>query len=897
MRWHTLSPADLERELKTSFSAGITEAEAALRLESHGHNRLPEEKRASAVLIFLRQFQSPLIYILFIVAGVVFLLGEVTDSVIIFAVLLFNALIGAFQEGKAQRALGALKRFVETTAAVIRDGREIIIRDADVVPGDVVVFEEGAKIPADARIIESRNLFVNESALTGEAEPAYKEQGILYRADLPVAERKNMVFQGTAVTRGNAKAVVVATGKESEIGKISQVIAAIDTDIPLKKKITHLSNAIVAVIGIGGFLLFGAGIAGGRSPVEMFKTVVALAVSVIPEGLPVVLTLILATGVLRMARRNAVVKKLQAVEALGEARVIAVDKTGTLTRNEMVVREVFVADNLFSVGGAGYEPKGELTLEGKVVDPANHPELLLAGKIAAFCANGRAFYSEDIKAWRTAGDPTEVALFVFAEKAGFHKDELEQESPLVAEMPFDYETKYHATIHRVGEKQFLSVAGAPEAIFAASESVFGKEKNVPFSPRKREEFEETFRSMTERGLRVIAFAFRELPIPRGRKAGQRIEVSKLALSGFFGIEDSLRPEVFGAVSRAKAAGIRVVMITGDHKLTAISIAREAGIWKEGDETISGEDLAKLPEEELARKLNAATVFSRVSPEDKMRIIQAYRRRGEIVAMTGDGVNDAPSLVAADLGVAMGNIGTEVAKEAADIVLLDDNFGTIISAVEEGKNIYRTIRKVILYFFSTGAGEVFVIAGALFAGFPIPLAAAQILWLNLVTDSFPVLALAMEPKDGDLFENHSGRTERFLFDKEMIVRVAIMAIAMTGGTLYLFHDAYPHDFARASTVSLTALAVFQWFNAWNCRSESQSVFRGNPLSNMLLVGATILAFLLHLGALHTPFMQDVLRVVPLGFSDWIRVVLVASSVLAVEEIRKLLGRATGKYSRT
>jgi len=576
-------------------------------------------------------------------------------------------------------------------------------------------------------------------------------------------------------------------------------------------------------------------------------------------------------------------ERLQAVEALGQARIFALDKTGTLTRNELVVREVFADGAIYNIGGVGYESTGAVELNGAIVLPANHEALLFAGKIATFVSNARVSYITEEKRWRVAGDPTEAALLVFGEKIGFRKDDLLDESPLLSEVPFDYKIKYHATTHKIGDATITSVIGAPEAVIALCASVRNDGITNELDEKERKHLEAIYNQMSERGLRVVAYAVREY----ANSSSVAEPISNLVFGGFLGIQDALRPEVAETVRRAESAGIKVVMITGDHKLTARTIAIEAGIWHSGDRILTGEEIETISDSELAEQLAEVSVFARVTPEHKLRIVQAYQRRGEIVAMTGDGVNDAPSLVAADLGVAMGVIGTEVAKEAADIILLDDNFGNIISAVEEGRNIYVTIKKVILYLFSTSVGEVSVILGALFLGFPLPLLAVQILWLNFVTDGFLDVALAMEPKEKGLLSNSFERPKKYLINRPMIIRVIFMALPMMIGTLYLFSSNISGDLIKAWTISLTLLAVFQWFNAWNCRSETESVFRTNPFTNKYLVVATLIVITLQLLAVYTPFLQNILHTTALSLSEWLLIILIASSVLFVEELRKLI----------
>ena len=880
--WYTKTITEILETFR-SREHGLTREEADRRFKEYGPNKLPEGKADGLPVIFLRQFQSPLIYILIAAAAIVFAMGETTDGSIIFVVLIFNAIVGTIQEGRAQNTLLALKKFVETKAAVLRDGKELIIPDSEVVPGDIIILQEGEKTPADARIITATNLKIDEAALTGESEPVHKIADVLERSGLATVEQKNMVFKGTHILAGNGKAIVVATGVQTIIGEISWEIATIDTEIPLKTNIRYLSRLIIITVASIDALLFLLGIVSGKSVKEMFTTVVSLSVSIIPEGLPIVMTLVLATGVWRMSRRNVLVKKLQAVEALGQTRVIAVDKTGTITKNEMVIQKVYVDEKFFEVGGVGYEPKGEIQLNKDVIDSVNHPELLFAGKIAAFCANARVMFSEEDKIWRVAGDPTEAAMLVLAAKLGFHKDDLERESPLVGEIPFDYKLKYHATIHKTDGQKLLTVVGAPEVVLGLSQKIWRGGKSLHLPKEEKQKLESAFLSLSQEGLRVVALAeSREVP-----DIIKPEMIDNLTFVGFFGMKDALRPEAAEALEKAASAGIQVVMITGDHKVTAQAIAKEAGIYRDGDTILTGQDIDAFSDAELSQKLARISVFARVTPEHKLRIIKAYKARGEIVAMTGDGMNDAPSLVAADLGVAMGHIGTEVAKEASDIVLLDDNFGSIVSAVEEGRSMYKTVKKVILYLFSTSIGEVLTIAGALFLGYPLPLLAAHIIWLNFVTDPFLDSALAMEPKEEGLLRSNFERPKKYLVDKLMAQRMFVMAVPMMIGTLFLFKGYFENDLAKAWTISLTTLAVFQWFNAWNCRHESRSIFQMNPFSNKFLVGATLIVISLQLFAVYNPLMQKLLRTTPLELSEWLVIIPIAASIVLVEEIRKLM----------
>jgi Ca2+-transporting ATPase len=873
-----------------SREQGLTKEEAVERMGEHGPNKLPEGKVDGFPLIFFRQFQSPLIYILLTAALIVFFMGERIDASIIFAVLLFNAFVGTLQEGRAQNALHALKSFAETSATVTRDGTDTIVPDTEIVPGDIILFQEGEKIPADARIISANTLMLDEASLTGESGPVIKSSDILSADTLLVADQKNMIFKGTNVLSGSGTAVVVATGLKTEIGVIAQEISTVNTDIPLKSNIRYLSRLIIIAVAVISISLIVLGVLSGESLLVMFTTAVALSVSVIPEGLPIVMTLVLATGVRNMAKRQVLVKRLQAVEALGQTKVIAIDKTGTLTRNEMLVQKVYADGTYFDITGSGYEPKGEALFAGSAVDPLTHPELFLSGRIAAFCANARLAFFEETQTWKIAGDPTEAAMLVFSEKIGFRHDTLEAESPKLFELPFDFRRKYHATIRSLNGKNFLAVVGAPEHVLELCKKIWHHGDEEVMNDTLRSDLEKEFQNCAKSGVRVVAFAFD----PDSGSSVDPDAMPELTFAGFFGMQDALRPEVKEAVQRVRSAGMRVVMITGDHRLTAQAIAKEADIWREGDTVLTGEEIDAMSAGELSEKLLRTSVFARVTPDHKLRIIEAYRKRGETVAMTGDGVNDAPSLVAADLGVAMGKIGTEVAKEASDIILLDDNFASIVSAAEEGRGIYKTIKKVILYLFSTSLGEVLVIVGAVVIGYPLPLLAAQIIWLNFVTDGFLDVALAMEPRENGLMQGKFERPKKWIVDSLMAKRMVLMALPMAIGTLYLFHQYLSSagadiDMEKAWTISLTTLAVFQWFNAWNCRSERKSIFQMNPLSNMFLIGATAIVVVLQIFALYNPIMQEFLHTAPLSLSEWLTVLSVAASIIVVEEIRKFFYR--------
>jgi len=879
-------------EILGSSEFGISFDDAKKRLSQYGSNKLPEAKIENLFSIFFRQFKSPLIYILLLAGVIVLFLKEYNDAIIIFFVLIFNAVIGAIQEGRSRNTLLALQKFVEAVARVLRASKEFLIKDTEVVPGDILILEQGDKIAADARIVFSLGIKTDEAALTGESEPIIKTDEVLLDEKVLPSDQRNMVFKGTYVVAGSGRAIVVATGLQTQIGQISQKVATIDTEIPLQKDISKLSKIITIVVVLMVVMLFGYGLYLGKTPIEMFKLAVSLAVSVIPEGLPIVLTLVLANGVLRMSRRNALVKRLQAVESLGQTKIIAVDKTGTITRNEMMIEKIFVSGKTFEIGGVGYTPEGEIFIDSKSVDPLFFPELLLAGKISGFCANAHAFFSEDAGAWRTVGDPTEAAMAVFSEKIGFKKNYLDEEFPRIAELPFDHRVKMHVVVHKNKSEEFLTAVGAPESIIQRSDKIWKSNKSLKITDEDRGQIEKVFDEFSNAGYRVLAMAI----APDFKKKLESSNINGLTFVGFLAMRDPIRTEAALAIEKAQEAGVKIIMITGDHKKTAAAIARDAGIFKSGDIVMTGSELDQFNDSELVEKIAKASVFARVTPEHKFRIIEAFQKRGNIIAMTGDGVNDAPSLAAADLGVSMGRIGTEVAKEASDIILLDDNLGSIVAAIEEGRNIYKTIKKVILYLFSTNVTEIVIITIAMFLRLPIPLLAAQIIWLNLVTDSAMVIALGMDPKEEDLL-TAKFKPSKNIIDREMIMRMIVMALPMIIGALFIFYKYLPIgltsfseiDLVKPWTITLSALAVFQWFNAWNCRHNRDSVFGKNIFSNVYLNGSFLIVLALQLFAVYNPFMQKILNTTALNLTDWVYIATMALSVILFEEARKLVVR--------
>lgn len=882
MQWHQYTITQTESELNTNSEVGLFVSEAKSRLFKYGLNTLPELPEESWLLIFFRQFQSPLVYVLFVCAAIVFLLEEKNDSFIILVVLFFNAFIGTVQEGRSQNTLKSLKKLSQSEAEVVRDGLEMVIPESEVVIGDVLVLQEGQKVSADGRIFFVSNLTVDEAALTGESGAVRKTQGSLPEENIPISNCHNMVFKGTNVLSGNGRVLVVAIGQNTEIGKISLSVSKTKTEIPLQKNIRMLGNVIIYAIGCISVALFFLGIFTGRPASEMFAVVVSLAVSMIPEGLPLVLTLILVTGVWRMSRKKALVKKMQAVEALGQVNILAVDKTGTITRNEMVIKKVFISDSIYSISGNGYEPKGRISLGENFFNI--NSDLEMTAKIACLSTRGMALFNETEGIFKVSGDPTEAAMQVLGEKVGFTREHLHKQYTELAEIAFDYKTKFRAIFYGVtGDGVFCAVSGAPEVLLAKASKYLHGGQNHNLTAEARKFFLNGLEDLSANGFRVVAFGFKHLT-----RSHPFDNVEELVLGGFFGIEDSVRPEARLAILKVASAGIQVVMITGDHKATAKSIAKEAGVFKEGDEIITGPELALLSEAELCARLPKVSVFARVTPVDKMKIISAYRKPGLIVAMTGDGVNDAPSLVAADLGVAMGKIGTEVAKEAADIILLDDNLESIVSAIEEGRAMYKNIQKALVFLFSTSLGVMSTVVMALVLGMPLPVLAVQILWLNVVTDSLIANALALEKKEEGLLNKSFEKPPKYFLNKEMLTQVCFAAFITPMVVLYLFQTYLAVNYSLALTVSLTSLAVLQWYNGFNCHfMTGGSVFSKKVFSNIYLWLAVAINFGLQLLAIYHPFFQKVLKTTPLKMREWVLILSFSFLIILAEEFRKFV----------
>ncbi len=887
IEWYRKTPHAIAEELHSDLKNGLTEAKVKTHREKYGSNVFVEQTDISLYKIFLSQFKSPLIYVLLLATIIVFFLEDYVDSVIIFSIIVINAIVGTFQEGKAQNTLRALRNITKSYATVIRDGESIRVSDDEIVPGDILSLKDGDAVTADARLISTNSLQINESSLTGESTLISKTASDISIAEMMTADQNNMVFRGTHVISGLARAIVVRTGAETVIGKIASKLSNLNEDVPLKKNIDGLSRVIVVAVLLLSATLFLIGISTGKEVKEMFLTVVALAVSSIPEGLPVIFTLVLSTGVWRMSKQKVLVKRMQAVEALGQANILALDKTGTITKNQMMMERFFVNGKKYSVTGQGYEPVGKIyQSDNLIANPNADADIELLARIAVLTSIAEVEYSKKDSQWfLESGDPTEAALIVFGKKLGYEKNELLKKFPQVVEMPFNLKTKHHTVINLVDDKKFLASSGSPEILLEKCEHIWADGVVRKITDKDLANISEVMREYANAGYRMIALSC-DMSVPSNLSVEK---LSSLTFVGIVGIIDSIRDEVYSAVKAVKDAGIKPVMITGDHQDTAVAIGRRVGIFEDGDNVITGREIDEMTVEALSNKILNTSVFARVSPEHKLKIIELYKKAGKIVAMTGDGINDALSLNAADLGVAMGIVGTEVAKESADLILLDDNFGNIVNAAEEGRNIFMIIKKSILALLATNLGEIFVISFAIIFGLPLPILAAQIIWLNLVTDTTLVTMLSFEKRENNLLKQNYRKPSRFIVDRDMLSRMFMVALIMAAGTLYLFAQNIGSDMVKAWTMALTTLTVFQWYNVFNVRSETQTVFSGSSFDNKYLLWGLFSAVLLHLIAIYTPFMNNVLSLTPLNITEWLLILVVCLPIILIEELRKYFVR--------
>ena len=894
--WHRSSLDALATELRTSVEGGLSNEEAGQRLQQEGPNELPEAPPPSLLKLFFSQFTSVIVWVLIGAAVVSGLLEDWLDAAAILAIVLLNGFLGFVQEFRAERSLAALKRLSVATARVMRDGVLHVIPARELVPGDLILLEAGDRVPADARLIYATNFQAQEASLTGESTPVAKSAEVIDRAEVPLADRTNMVFMGTVAVSGKGRAVVTGTGLRTELGHIAAMIQkaaeAERTETPLQRRLEQfgytllwLALAVVSVVFVLGYLR-------GEPVVTMFLTAVSLAVAAVPEGLPAVVTITLALGVTRMVRRHALIRKLPAVETLGSATVICTDKTGTLTKNEMTVTKLFVGDKVFDVSGEGYEPIGEIreiSAETKVLsaEPLPRLEQLSPGHsvlspqssalapalcellTASVLCNGATLQQEE-GSWRILGDPTEGALLVVAAKAGLRIEQLETTHRFLGEVPFDPERKMMTIVRRTSDGPVAYVKGAPDVLLGRCTHRLTVDGSIePLSDTARAAVLDANAGFAHQALRVLGVAQRRLAAEPDRYHSSELE-QQLVFLGLAAMKDPLRPEAKIAVQACHDAGIRTVMITGDHKDTAAAIAEELGLLKETDHAMTGIELNRLSDDALTKQVDQFAVYARVSAEHKLRIVKAWQSTGAIVAMTGDGVNDAPAVKVADIGVAMGITGTDVTKEASDMVVTDDNFASITAAVEEGRAVFDNIRKAVHFLLSCNVSEVLVMLFATLLGMPLPLMPIQILWMNLVTDGFPALALAVDPKAPDLMKRKPRKPEAQLLDGGRLAAIgaeglmlSAIALGAFAYSLYGLHQ----DVEQARTVAFTVLVIVQLVHAFNCRSERWSLFQVGVATNRPLLLAVMLSFGIQVAVLTVPAGAPIFKVVPLPIEDW------------------------------
>jgi len=887
-KYYSLSAEDAVKALNSDLESGLIETEAIKRLSEFGPNQLQEKKGISPLAIFFRQFEDLIIWILIVAALVSGFLQEWVDALAIIAIVVVNAILGFIQEYRAEKSLSALKKLSSPASKVIRDSQHKIIPSSELVPGDLIELEAGDNIPADSRLLwVSANFGVQEASLTGESTPVLKTIQALEEKDIPLADRANMIYMGTSVASGKAKALVVCTAMLTELGKIAGLVQAIEHETtPLQKKLEEFGKWIVYLCFVLVGLVFLLEWLRGGKIVDVFLTAVSLAVAAIPEGLPAVVTIALALGVHRMVKRHAIIRKLPSVETLGCATVICSDKTGTLTKNEMTVQRVFAGGKLFDVTGIGYLPRGDFLFGKKQINITDYPDLQNILRCGTLCNGAQLVESAGV--YKIVGDPTEGALLTVAAKAGIIKEKLEQDFAFIDEIPFDSTRKKMTVIRQHLGQTVAFVKGAPDILLDDCVTIEENGSNRKLTPQDRETIQGINNELASEALRVLAVAYRKLDKNHERYDPKIVE-NDLTFVGLVAMIDPPREEVKKAIQECKTAGIKTVMITGDHKNTAVAIARALGFFSDDSLALSGEELDGLTDEELFEEVKKISVYARVSPEHKLRVVRAWRGHGEIVAMTGDGVNDAPAVKEADIGVAMGITGTDVTKEVSDMVVTDDNFASIVSAVEEGRGIYDNIRKFIHYLLSCNAGEIMVMFSASLIGLPVPLLPIQILWVNLVTDGLPALALGIDPVDPNIMQRPPREPREAVVTKQRAFLMLGQGFFIAFCSLFAFVFVFfieQESLKRARTAAFIVLACSQLFHAFNCRSMTESLFKIGIGSNKKLVLATLVSFLLQMAVVYVPFLQKVFKTEMLGLFDWFFVIGISSLPLWAMEAWKI-----------
>ena len=875
--WHTLEPARLAEQLRTHMLHGLDPAEAAQRLTEYGPNESQAAQRISPWALLLEQFKNVLILILLLAVALSALLGHGVEAVVIGIIVLFAVLLGFVQEYRAERAIEALREMAAPTATVLRGGEELEVAARELVPGDMILLSAGDKIPADARLIEAINLRVEEAALTGESMPIEKHVAALAAGELAVADRKNMVYAGTAATYGRGRALVVATGMRTEFGQIAQLLQTIETGkTPLQQNLDRVGQVLARAALVIVAVIIVLGLLRGQPFLEMLIFGIALAVAVVPEALPAVVTISLAIGVQRMVKRHALIRRLPAVETLGSVSVIGSDKTGTLTKDEMTARQLFVAGQLLEVSGAGYEPHGQFSRNGAIVEPSEAVITLL--RAATLSSDAHLVFSETDRTWLLKGDPTEGALIVAAAKAGLHKAELDLEFPRVHEIPFTSESKRMTTLHTVNGSAIAYAKGAPEIILESCTRQWTETGELPLDNGNRQAILDAAQQMASQALRVLAVA------GKSHATAEDAE-HELTFLGLIGMIDPPRPEAKAAIETCRTAGIKPVMITGDHPVTARAIAHELGLLQT-ERVVTGAELEAMSDDVFNREVESIEVYARVSPAHKLRVVTALQQKGHLVAMTGDGVNDAPALKKADIGIAMGITGTDVTKEAAAMMLTDDNFASIVAAVEEGRGVFGNIKKYLMYLLSSNIGEIGLMTGASLLGLPLPLSAVQILYVNLATDGLPALALAVDPPEDDLMRRPPRNAQTGIFTRPVVSLMVLGGLWSTLINLGLFNWAINsgRSLEQAMTMTFVSLVLIQFFKAYNFRSDRHSVL-DRPFANKWLNRAVAWELLLLVLIVYVPFLQGAFGTYALTAQEWLIIIGLSFTVVPVLEAAK------------
>ena len=877
--WHTKKIPNLLTELSTTEN-GLTQAEAARLLKVYGLNSLPRQPGPTWWQVLGRQFKSPLIYILIVAAVVSTFIGDYTDAIFIAMILLLNAIIGGFQEWRAEQSAQALQQLLQFHTAVEREGELLEINAEQVVPGDVIWLESGNRVPADIRLLMTHGLEVDESLFTGESLAVLKDPAWSGSLQTPIADRINMIHAGSTVTRGRGKGVVVATGTKTAIGQLAMDMLSVGSGKPpLLVRMERFSHVVAIAVLVAASLLALIGILGyGNGIKEMFMFGVAVAVSAIPEGLPIALTVALAVGTTRMAKRGVIVRRLAAVEGLGSCTFIASDKTGTLTCNELTVQEIHLArGEIFKITGEGFVPEGQVFSQNQPVNPAQYPVLEELVRSAVLCNEADLHHREETWVWR--GDPTDIALLSMGHKLGLKQSTALEQFPQINQIPFEPEYQFSASYHKVGNETEVFVKGAPERVLSMCD--------IPEDGKSKKQFQNTAEDLARKGYRVLALAKGNIT---GELGSSQVpsEPYDLEFLGFVGMIDPLRPGASDAVAACGTSGITVSMVTGDHPVTALAIARELGLATRTEQVVTGAELIGKSKEELNKIVQNARVFARVAPNQKLLLVQALRNSGHFVAVTGDGVNDAPALRIANIGVAMGKSGTDVARDAAELVISDDNFATIVNGIEEGRIIYDNIRKVIYLLISTGAAEIVLLTLAVVLGMPLPLLPVQLLWLNLVTNGIQDVALAFEPSEGDVLNRQPRKPDEPIFNRLMIERTVIAAVVMGFVGFFFFLILLRSGWSESSARNalLLLMVLFENVHIADCRSETKSAFSMSVFRSPILICGVVIAFLIHVLSMYLPLGQKVLRTEPVDFSTWMIALGCSLSILVVMEIHKL-----------